>query len=741
MDKYDFSKYVKDVIYVKNKSYTIIDKQPNTYIVVFLPYDGSNMTKQYNIVMFEIYKRILLSSDYHSVKLIQLIYDDVPIVYNDITNDIFKIRNRSFNPHEICGTMIKLFKNLNDVISLEKDNDITCIIVGCGLVLINYTLPQNISKGICIEICNDDSHIPIQDHKYHTVFIYEDIPINIDFAKENDIVPNDEFDKYKSVDEVPIYKLGGYIYLLINKYPNNIIYNSITEFVNKHKKHKDGIFNIIDVIERCVMDYEIKKVMNSSTGNIIFDKMLLCEKENINVIYDRYDKIRTKNMINNIHSIDVKLTEKEDRLIDEVYEIINERNAYKSLEQYLTALTFSNWFDEIEQEGAIGLLISISSSYETKYGLDTKSCVDSVTSSYISIHDYMDLRDSTNKYDYVPIIDDSCIGKGNIVIPLYINKYHWIYGRKYLDKIMSIATNANPFNCTKSSLRLLFKILFTMTSNCLDYNKINDAWLVSYIQLWRTCVQMASELKYNRGMKSFINNIINNPDKMLFKNVNAHKQILGQILATGIFIDDNTMKDLILFMLSEINRYEIISINGNNIGTLEALFGKKSIDKTINMLSKNMHYSNEIAFLGREIYYFLNMYKIFQKLFVEYGGFNKIIKNIDGQYGYIDTEIIKFFKNEISNIEHKNYDIKQQYIHSSFNDMFCYDIFDRLNIEGGKGFVILNFIHSLLYKTRQDKAKAITDKTYYKGHDGDYKFDINKIIEHYRKEYIGKNIE
>jgi len=154
MDKYNFTKYIKDAVYInkKNSYANMVKKEIYTYVVAFLPgdsYDNSReITNKYNRAMFELYKRILLSSENCDIKLVQLIYDDSPLIYNDITHEIMKIQNRTFDEHEIPGTIIKMLDNLTNTINSIKDNNVTCIIVGNSRYLINHTLPTNINIGI-----------------------------------------------------------------------------------------------------------------------------------------------------------------------------------------------------------------------------------------------------------------------------------------------------------------------------------------------------------------------------------------------------------------------------------------------------------------------------------------------------------------------------------------------------------------------------------------------------------------
>jgi hypothetical protein len=754
MDKYNFTKYVKDVVYINKKiSYAnIVNKEKYTYVVTFLPCDNycysSEITNKFNRAMSELYKRILLSSEKCDIKLAQLVYDDPPLIYNDITYEIMKIQYRSFDEHEIPGTIIKTLQNLNNTINSIKDSNVTCIIVGCGHYLMNYTLPTNIDLGIYIDV--DDAYIcPTYElhfaNKYCVVKDIKKIPINVGNINLLNICSYDEIDDkngiYEDADSIPLSKLNWYLYLLINMKPNNVIYESIAKHVNEYKNVFPDKISVLDLLECCLIEYEFNNIINKPIDNDIYDKLRIFTKSTNSefIVRDRYDKIRLKNMIGHIKDIDGELTEREDRLIDEAYEIINERNVYESLEQNITKLTYSNWFDEIEQDGAMGLLLTIYNGYHNNTGLDLNSGVHDVTSTYISIPDYIDLLNGRGRS--MLVIDDICIGSGNLVIPLYINKYHWVYGRKYLDNILALGISGNPFNYTKSSLRSLFKIFFIMTTECFQQTRtLDDTWLVSYIQLWRTCVEIMSELKYNRGIMNFINDIVNKPDKMLFKTEGEQYQIFGQILTSGVSINNKTMKDFILFMLAEMNRYRIYHKQGCKKITVEDVFKKDNINKIIKFMSKNMSHDPLLITEGYNVSYFLVTYEIFHKLYSKYGGFNKTIKHIDNKYGFIDDDMIQFFKKEMLGAKYREYNTKSDFfVSDSFNDQSCVDIFDRLNIKGTKGFTILNSIHSLIYNTRKDKAKAIIDKSYYKGHDKNYEYNCDNIISHYREQYKNKD--
>jgi hypothetical protein len=132
----------------------------------------------------------------------------------------------------------------------------------------------------------------------------------------------------------------------------------------------------------------------------------------------------------------------------------------------------------------LGLLINVSGQYSDKMGYTSETInVINITNTLISPEQIYDGHEyfwqKYNKLDnginQDNLLSGSAIGKGNSLIPIYINKYHWHFAKEYLEENISIALTQNPYLFKPIMIDLYSHVLlklisYILTIDCSDKN-------------------------------------------------------------------------------------------------------------------------------------------------------------------------------------------------------------------------------------------------------------------------------
>jgi hypothetical protein len=209
------------------------------------------------------------------------------------------------------------------------------------------------------------------------------------------------------------------------------------------------------------------------------------------------------------------MIDSKEEIIDISQDIKNDKNFIKSLEFYTSQVSLSNWYDEIESKSCLGLLINVSSEFSDKVGYTSESInVINITNTLMSpeqIYDghkfYWDkyLKLDNGKYQD-NIISGSVIGKGNSIIPLYINNFHWEYAQKYIEENISIALTQNPYIYKPIMIDLYSHVFLKFICNVL--NDPSDKNIKLFISIFVTMQKLnLDQIKYLYNDYSQINNL------------------------------------------------------------------------------------------------------------------------------------------------------------------------------------------------------------------------------------------
>jgi len=303
----------------------------------------------------------------------------------------------------------------------------------------------------------------------------------------------------------------------------------------------------------------------------------------------------------------------------------------KACEFYYSIISCSNWFDELKDGSPMGLLINLQPYHGTILGFSDKCFIKTVSLTIYPINDYFELLNSKFNSEkhlnlYHNIIEGRAIGETNMILPLYINKYHWIIARKYYDITMGLSLTHNPLYFNKRNRLYILSIFMTMMRKTFyEENHNNGKWIQYLISVLRTCAEICFELKYNRGIRKHIVNYLKSPKE--FKHHDDYINVINQCIVTGYILEEIQIKKLI-----------------------DIIYGKvmHCIAKTNNISNENLilEYIKEDK---KNLTSFYHMNGMMRKILNYYGSYSKFIKKMEQNFGLIDDELVEKLTDYIKN--------------------------------------------------------------------------------------------
>lgn len=309
--------------------------------------------------------------------------------------------------------------------------------------------------------------------------------------------------------------------------------------------------------------------------------------------------------INNVELL-LKLQNNNREKLDKIKE-----DAKDSMELFNCIITFTDWIEELQDNNPMGLLFTVESSKYSRSGINWRTNNVIPSSTIYPLSDFMSKAVDIAKYTNINnmrVINDRILGECNCIIPLYINKYHWNLAKHYIKPCMSAIIYHDPLIYKKECMYYIFNIFTDMTATMskADENKIRI-----YINFLRTCAEIAFMFKFNRGIRGVIKNFLNNPK---LNCIYDYKRYIGQILCTG-------------YIMTEA---DITTFSNNVINILCA------------KLSKNkMEYNKDILSM------FIKMNNILNEMYKKIGSYNKFLKLLEDNYGYLPGEYTTFVHTQL----------------------------------------------------------------------------------------------
>lgn len=386
---------------------------------------------------------------------------------------------------------------------------------------------------------------------------------------------------------------------------------------------------------------QIKKMLDlNNPSDILFDIFLKCttmnEKMNTDNIY-KSNIIKNKDMI-----ITCKEKLKTNKMLEE------------SLDFYTSKITLETWEDIIQENKCFGILVNVKCPNSTKLGLTSDMTVNNYTNTLISeemiikgqkvFFDKFFTLDN-GKYDHSLLMGGG-IGKGNGILPIYINNKHWEIAKYYIEQCISLTISQNCYSFCKNMILVYYEVLMMILINCITTFTYNDFIIMINMLITIEKIEQIYDIT-----------IINNSDKVDFVDCTNINSILINYLMHG---DDNST-----FFA---NIYE------ENIRRKIYNFSKDKL-KLFNEYERNrVNLYNQLIINDNinTIYKFTKMKK---KLY-------QCKEFFLNNNGIINDELYNDFKSQLSTLDNYDYLLDIQKINNDFIlDVSCNTIKDNLLLQ------------------------------------------------------------
>ncbi len=367
---------------------------------------------------------------------------------------------------------------------------------------------------------------------------------------------------------------------------------------------------------------------------------------------------KNKNLLKNFN----KMSDKDKAMLDKFINIHkNSFNSHflKSCEFYNSPITLSNWFEEMRVGDVFGISLQIISSNLAKLGVRYEVHIENITMTLVPISNYIkstidvfnsDMYDFGNINERVVLTGEN-IGDSNCVIPIYINKYHWIIAKRYLKPVLGQIFAHNPLGYTDRHQYFMFTIFNDMMKRLFD-DDISNKQVQLYIAYLRTCAQICFDNKYNYGIRKYIDMYISDPQKRIFNTLYDYDNIVCQPLCTGYIIPDDKIKLLIKYLVEEtvrkgvaIEKYDTAYIYNLESEKFTLSGINEELDELLDNINKGTKYILETLMS------FYSMNKILGKLYEKVGSYSRFIKLLENTYGMLPDDLTLFLLNEIKKVE------------------------------------------------------------------------------------------
>lgn len=483
------------------------------------------------------------------------------------------------------------------------------------------------------------------------------------------------------------------IYCQTQKYTNlNIYYKKMRKIVNQYtnylnKNNYDDISMITTIKQN--LKYMLETLMNMSQvklkeGELSSQFSDYFEKSSNVLITSKYrikfQEIISKNVVE-LKDIDKNLdaalnNDIMTKFIKKYQTIYDDNNLNnlenkqfkKSLDIYYSSLSITDWYEEMTTKGVMGLMIRVSSPNIAKIGYNLNSIeIKDITTTIVPVQNILEAAkyyyEKYNKLDFgvdsLPMISGNAVGNGNAILPLYICKQHWSLATLYLKPILGMMLCQNPVAFNIKHIPFVFSLFFDMINRTFnDNNNANNKWIQLLFSVFRTCVEIAKDNKFNKGVHGIYKRYNESPLNRTKNVIPSTYSILGQILVSSININTNDLTKFCIQVYEEkirrrlythllktttiVNFFEID--NQNNI--------KLNFEKFNNLLTD---FSDDEKNILENLLSFCKFYTLLNTLIKKHTNFNKFIEQLDNNYSLLnDIDLIFVQKYITENLNKPN---------------------------------------------------------------------------------------
>ena len=586
---------------------------------------------------------------------------DMNMKYNLILT-IYKIFNHL--------SLLNNFTNIKLIIESKDSNEIRCF-KKSELLLELYSIKFKKVKKIdyhkeCDIIIPENSYVitniklkNINSIKYIKIFEYLNISINNNCP--NYFVP---FSKQQIINNLNI-ECDTQFELILNSGKSYEIlknYKKEYEYSENNIKIVNALYNIYfktnsDDIIKFIPIYEYYFTILSDT-NIKMNKVINILKECIYVL--KIKNIKECNYLKNFDSehiqlkyfikmtkiMNFKTLNKFKNKLYESYTLIEDKiedyDDCENCEYYYSNYTMSSWKDEIEEKGCMGLLLDIKIPDHCRTGnLIWNIYLINITNTFMSVTDFLNALGNSEKFNgdinNHKIINDSVMGSGNIVLPLYINKIHWEISKCYIPIMLSMLFTNNSISYLEKMDNIYYYVLNDFCNKLFDKKIVlNENLIKNMSSIYRTCIQLSFDKRYHKGFEKHFDKIITIND-----NFNTFNLTFMQIITSSYFNFDK-INNFIKSILQNYINYIIKNKTIEYISTIP----KDTLYENLKIMLSNYN----IAFLHNKIIINCIVMKMIFNIKSIHKGMKNMINSID-KIGYFDNETILYIIKFINNIK------------------------------------------------------------------------------------------
>jgi hypothetical protein len=534
-----------------------------------------------------IYKKI----DKYATICFKYIIDKINLIqhiFSENTNEIF-----IFTLFEYNMFSIENINYINDIINNIKSEINLINILGNKIFMdifpkinefvidINCLKIENINihEIFAFNNINDFDIIKYYKNNNHNKYLYKYDYLKLIYNIESFLLNNLLFDNLT---------LNNEQFEIINILMNNTSIYGIesfnTQLLNIFKSYKNSVQDILTRHNNILIKLPISKLNIELSCSYI--KYIL---EFYSIIYPKINYYKL------INSSDKKHKNKPKNISENTSEIKIKNIKNINLEkddlscQYLTSsLTMTNWKDEYDNANPFGFLIEYNPNKLSYKGiLDLNSSIlttypnmiiINITTNFVSLYDYYQIilfdyendnennnendNENNNENDNNNIsskkktfnisrfkINDNISGDGNVLLPLYINKYHWELTKSLWTYHISFINNCFEQEYNKKMDNIYFFVILKFLDKL--KNNINNIKIIRlFCYILRTCIQILIDNKFMNGIK------------------NEYKKHLELVLSTDLLNNNCIFSDWIVRVI------QLIISNGIENEELEADLNK-----------------------------------------------------------------------------------------------------------------------------------------------------------------------
>lgn len=609
----------------------IIKSNPYKELVLENPILNNNINEIIKFFSDIIYK---YSTDNNIINLLNLIDDKIE--YNEII--IFSLQENLYN-EEVNEKINEKLNNENikniKIFNFNYTNIFYCPDKINNEIIIDKLVSKNIQEVIINNKIND--YIEIIN------IINNNLLLIKDYSSKNNL---DEIQKILK----EYYEIECEIIKNLN---NPIQYNELLERLNLAKNENVFLKYCYNLIKNKLINLNTKKIITNNFDNN--SKIFKYIFDFYEIIYPKiYSELAKNNLI---YEFSINNPDINDIIMNEYTLSLKKDDTGSFLN---SSISMTNWKDEIIDLNCFGFMINYKisklaykgfiSDNETILSNYPNIFVNNISNNFVSINDYYqliinhleeepDFQFNLNNFEVV----DNLHGNTNIMLPLYINKEHWIITKKIWNFHFTLINNClEPYYKRKMD-NIYFYVLLKYFNTLLGKNKITLEYNITSIRLFmyilRTTMQICIDNKYCFNILSDYNKhkeiLLVSEDLKKFKNIfNEYLIRLLQIIITSKYDNINVKTDL----LSIKKKFLELKLEKKNVN-------EELIDNLINEQILNfIDLENDLIKLS-----------IFMNELFKIKGFNQFIKILDNDNGLILDNSSPINYSVIKDIFKKNY--------------------------------------------------------------------------------------